>query len=96
MKTKAIPEGFHSLIPDLVVRDAAEAIEFYKRVFDAKKRRVFHGPDGNIIHAEIQILLVSKPDSATRSLSCSLFRPIPGCASIRLCTFPFLNRITVG
>ncbi|MCZ7356667.1 MAG: VOC family protein [Candidatus Methanoperedens sp.] len=55
MKTKAIPEGFHSLTPDLVVRDAAEAIEFYKRVFGAKKRRVFHGPDGSIVHAEIQI-----------------------------------------
>lgn len=55
MKTKAIPEGFHSLTPDLVVSDAAEAIEFYKRVFGAKKRRVFHGPDGGIVHAEIQI-----------------------------------------
>ena len=37
------------------MRDAAEAIEFYKRVFGAKKRRIFHGPDGNIIHAEIQM-----------------------------------------
>ncbi|HEY9206884.1 MAG TPA: VOC family protein [Candidatus Methanoperedens sp.] len=55
MKTKAIPKDFHSLTADLVVRDAAEAIEFYKRVFDAKKRRVFHGPDGHIVHAEIQI-----------------------------------------
>ncbi len=31
MKTKAIPKDFHSFTPDLVVRDAAEAIEFYKR-----------------------------------------------------------------
>ncbi|CAG1005306.1 hypothetical protein METP1_03231 [Methanosarcinales archaeon] len=38
MKTKAIPEGFHSLTPDLIVRDAAEAIEFYKRVSYAKRR----------------------------------------------------------
>ncbi len=55
MKAKAIPEGFHSLTPDLVVSDAAEAIEFYKRAFGAKKRRVFYGPDGRIVHAEIQI-----------------------------------------
>lgn len=54
MKVKAIPEDFHSLTPDLVVGDAA-AIEFYKRVFGAKKRRVFHGPDGSIVHAELQI-----------------------------------------
>jgi len=55
METKAIPEGFHSLIPDLVVRDVAEAIEFYQHAFGAKKRRVFDGPDGSIIHAEIQM-----------------------------------------
>ena len=55
MKIKAIPEGYHSLTPDLVVKDVAEAIEFYKRAFGAQKRRFFHGPDGNIVHAEIQI-----------------------------------------
>ena len=31
-----------------------------------------------------------------RSLSCFLFRPTPGWAFNLLCTFPFLNRITVG
>ncbi len=31
MKTKAIPEDFHSLIPDLVVHDVAEAIEYYRQ-----------------------------------------------------------------
>ncbi|CAG1001828.1 MAG: VOC family protein [Candidatus Methanoperedens sp.] len=55
MKSKAIPEGFHSLITDLVVRDVKAAVEFYERAFGAKKRRVFHGSDGSIVHAEIQI-----------------------------------------
>ncbi len=55
MKAKAIPEGFHSLTVDLVVGDVAAAIEFYKRAFDARKRRVFKGPDGSIVHAELQI-----------------------------------------
>ena len=55
MTTKSIPEGCHSLTPDLVVKDVAEAIEFYKRAFGAQKRRIFHGPDGNIVHAEIKI-----------------------------------------
>ncbi|MCZ7391802.1 MAG: VOC family protein [Candidatus Methanoperedens sp.] len=55
MKAKAIPVGFHSLTPDLVVNDVAAAIEFYKRAFGAKKRRVFHGPGGGIMHAELQI-----------------------------------------
>ncbi len=30
-KVKAIPEDFHTLTPDIVVRDASRAIEFYKR-----------------------------------------------------------------
>ena len=55
MKAKAIPEGFHSLTPDLVVRDVEAAIEFYRSAFGAKKRRVFHGPKGSIVHAELQI-----------------------------------------
>ncbi|VVB50919.1 Uncharacterised protein [uncultured archaeon] len=29
MKTKAIPEGFHSLIPDLVVRDVAPEMNVF-------------------------------------------------------------------
>jgi len=35
MTTKAIPDGYDSLIPSLVLRDAAKAIEFYKGVFGA-------------------------------------------------------------
>ena len=55
MKAKAIPDGFQTLTPSLVVRNAVAAIEFYERAFDAKRRRVFNAPDGSIVHAEIQI-----------------------------------------
>ncbi len=55
-KVKAIPEGFHTLTPALVVRDAAQAIEFYKEAFGAKERRIFYGADGKSIgHAELEI-----------------------------------------
>lgn len=56
MKIKPIPEGFHTLTTTLVVRDAAKAIEFYKKVFSARVRRIFYGPDGKtIFHAELDI-----------------------------------------
>ena len=55
MKVKAIPEGFHSLIPSLIVNDSVKAIEFYQQAFGAKKRRMFNMPDGHTIYAEIQI-----------------------------------------
>lgn len=35
MVVKAIPEGFHSVTPYLVVKGASDAIEFYKRAFGA-------------------------------------------------------------
>ncbi|MDB6054926.1 MAG: Glyoxalase/bleomycin resistance protein/dioxygenase [Verrucomicrobiales bacterium] len=51
---KPIPEGFHSITPYLSIRGAAEAIEFYKRAFDAKERYRMPGPDGKTIgHAEL-------------------------------------------
>jgi uncharacterized glyoxalase superfamily protein PhnB len=53
--TKPIPDGFHSVTPSLVVSNAAEAIEFYKKAFNANEIYKFPTPDGKILHAMIQI-----------------------------------------
>ncbi len=50
-----IPEGFHSVTPSLIVRDAAKAIDFYKRALGAQELVRMPGPDGKIMHAEIKI-----------------------------------------
>ncbi len=55
MSVKAIPDGYHTLTPYMTVRDAARAIEFYKRAFGAVERGVMKGPDGKIMHAELMI-----------------------------------------
>ena len=53
---KTIPEGYHSINPYLVVRNAARAIEFYKKVFGAEERFRMHGSDGKtIMHADLKI-----------------------------------------
>jgi PhnB protein len=53
---RMIPEGYHSINPYLVVRNAEKAIEFYKKVFGAEERFRMHGPDGKTItHAELKI-----------------------------------------
>jgi len=52
---KAVPDGFHTVTPHLVVRDAARAIEFYKNAFGAEALRVSPGPGGKIIHAALKI-----------------------------------------
>lgn len=56
MGTKPIPKGFHTLTANLVVKNAADAIEFYKKAFGAQEIYIDYAPHGkNIIHAELKI-----------------------------------------
>jgi PhnB protein len=50
-----IPEGFHTLTPYMIIRDAARAIDFYTRAFGATQLLRLDRPDGKIMHAEIMI-----------------------------------------
>ncbi|MGB8509474.1 MAG: VOC family protein [Pyrinomonadaceae bacterium] len=54
-EVKAIPEGYHSLTPYIVVNDGARAIEFYKQAFGATELFRMDAPGGKIGHAEIRI-----------------------------------------
>jgi PhnB protein len=50
-----IPQHYRRVTPALVVDGGAKAIEYYAEVFGATERVRFPGPDGTIIHAEIEI-----------------------------------------
>lgn len=52
---RPIPEGYHSLTPQLTCRDAARAIDFYKEALGAKVLSRMDGPGGKVMHAELQI-----------------------------------------
>ena len=51
----AVPEGFHTVTPQLVLHRAAEAIEWYKKALGAEELGRAVGPDGKIMHAVIRI-----------------------------------------
>jgi PhnB protein len=51
----AVPEGFHTVTPQLTLDNAAQAIEWYKRALGAEEKGRAVGPDGKIMHAEIRI-----------------------------------------
>jgi PhnB protein len=55
MATKAIPEGYRTATPYLIVNGGAEAIEFYKRAFGATEMMRMVDPHGRVGHAEIKI-----------------------------------------
>jgi PhnB protein len=53
---RAIPEGLHSITPQLTFDSTAEAIDWYKKNLGAKELSRAPSPDGKqIMHAEIQI-----------------------------------------
>ncbi len=53
--SKPIPPGFHTITPTLTVRNAAQAIEFYKKALGAEELMRMPSPDGKIMHAELKI-----------------------------------------
>lgn len=55
MPVKAIPDGYHSVTPYLSIKNASDAIEFYKKAFNAIELFRLDMPGGIIGHAEIQI-----------------------------------------
>ncbi|HEX6985555.1 MAG TPA: VOC family protein [Planctomycetaceae bacterium] len=52
---KPIPDGYHSVTPYLICRNAAAAIEFYKKAFGATELVRLPGPGGSVMHAEVKI-----------------------------------------
>ena len=55
-RAKPIPEGHHTATPYLIIKDAASAIEFYKKAFGATELfRMADPKSGKIGHAEIKI-----------------------------------------
>ena len=49
------PAGYHSVTPYITVRDAVQAVEFYKKAFGAELVLKLTTPDGKYAHAEIRI-----------------------------------------
>jgi uncharacterized glyoxalase superfamily protein PhnB len=52
---KPVREGLHTLVPHLVIHGAAQAIDFYKKVFNAREISRSPGPAGKLMHAEMKI-----------------------------------------
>jgi uncharacterized glyoxalase superfamily protein PhnB len=54
-KVKSVPDGTHTVTPHLVCAGAADAIEFYKKAFNAVELVRFALPQGRLMHACIRI-----------------------------------------
>jgi PhnB protein len=54
-QVKPVPEGMHTVTPHLICAGAADAIEFYKKAFNAVDMARMPGPQGKLLHALIRI-----------------------------------------
>jgi PhnB protein len=50
-----IPPGMHTVTPHLICAGAADAIEFYKKAFNATETARMPGPNGKLMHAAVRI-----------------------------------------
>jgi PhnB protein len=55
MAVKPIPDGYHTITPYIIVKDAKAALAFYAKAFGAKEILRMPMPDGSIAHAEFKI-----------------------------------------
>ncbi len=55
MAVKPIRDGYATVTPYLIVRDAAKALDFYKRAFGATELYRLAAPDGKVLHSEMQV-----------------------------------------
>jgi len=51
----AVPQGFHTVTPQLTLENAAESIAWYVNAFGAEEVSRALGPDGKVMHAELRI-----------------------------------------
>ena len=54
-KVDPIPQGYHSVSPILVSRNAAVAVSFYQQAFGAEVLFRQNRPDGKLMHAALKI-----------------------------------------
>ena len=54
-KVSYIPKDYNSVTPYLIIKGAAQAIEYYKKVFGATETVRMNGPNGMVGHAELKI-----------------------------------------
>jgi PhnB protein len=50
-----VPDGFHTVTPHLIFDNAAQAMDWYKQALGAEEKTRALGPDGKVIHGELQI-----------------------------------------
>lgn len=102
MAVQPIPPGYDRLTAYIIVRGAAQAIDFYKNAFGAVETMRLPGPDGKIGHAELKIgesmLMLADECDAAMSRSPQTLGGTPFCFTMYVedCDRVFQRAVAAG
>ena len=79
--TKAIPEGFHTITPFIMVKGARRVVEFMKKAFDAEIVSSLDHPDSTPWHAQLKIgdsmIMIGDTMGEHPDAPCSVYLYVP-------------------
>ena len=74
---KPIPEGFHTVTPFLIVKDATKLLEFIQKAFQGETTSIMKDADGKVMHATARIgdsiIMASDANDRIKAMSCMLY-----------------------
>ena len=83
MAVKPVPEGYHTVVPYLVVKGANALVDFVKLAFGAKEHHVMRGPNGEVWHGDLTIgdshVMLGEANGPWQAMPSSLYLYLPDC-----------------
>src|SRR5688572_28760018 len=81
MPAKPIPEGYHTVVPYVIARDAEQLLRCVKAGLNAVEKDIMRYTDGRIWHADVLIgdshVMFSQATERHPAMACSLYLYVP-------------------
>jgi PhnB protein len=81
MPVRAIPEGYHTVTPYLIVSDADRLLTFMKSALNAQVKEEHRLPDGTVMHADVVIgdshVMLGQANEKWRTMTGSILLYVP-------------------
>ena len=83
---KAVPDTYPTLTPYLVVKGAAQLVDFLTRAFGAKEVHIMKMPDGHVAHGDVLIgdshVMLGEASGPWPSQPSSIYVYLPDCDAV--------------
>jgi PhnB protein len=81
MAVKPVPDGYHTVTPYVIAKDADGLLTFLKKAFGAREDHVMRAPDGSIWHADVTVgdshLMLSQATAQYPAMPAGIYLYVP-------------------